>query len=120
MNAEPQQNGSALQRLLLKTGTTASDQNRVSRVLMDLERLAAKGLAEKLDEYAHVGASIENLTAELRMGLAISSVTGLPIEFQSGDAADLRLRAGGLDCTIEVEHKSSASAFAAVFYATPE
>ena len=68
MNAESQQNRSALQRLLLKTGTTASDRNRLSRVLIDLERLAAKGLAEKLNEYAHVGKALGKHVAELPDG----------------------------------------------------
>jgi hypothetical protein len=94
--------------------------NRLSGLRRDLQRLGAKGLDEKLSEYSHAGAALENLTAELRMGLAISLATGLSIQFQSGEASDLRLQGEQLDCTIEVEHKSSASAFSGVFHPTQE
>src|SRR5262249_29444143 len=79
-----------------------------------LHAASAVGLAEKLGEYR--GKQTENVLAELRMGEALSIATRSRLYLQCGDAHDLRLMNETIDCTVEVEHKSSVSAFAAIFY----
>jgi hypothetical protein len=81
--------------------------------------LSCEGVASKLAEYKGCGRRAEDLIAELRMALALAECTGATVHLQAGDAHDLRLAGPNLDCTIEIEHKSSISAFATVFYPEP-
>jgi hypothetical protein len=105
--------------LVSQTEASAVDARVLSTLVERLEASACRGIADKLSEYKTCGPRANNLIAELRMALAIGDATGLAMQLQARDAHDLRLCGPSVDCTIEVEHKSSISAFADVFYPDP-
>lgn len=97
-----------------------ANERAVAYLVEQLRALPCRGLADKLDEYKGRGCSAPDLIAELRMAIALLSATGARLDFQSGAAADLRLDGDGVNWTVEVEHKSAVSPFAAIFYPGPD
>jgi hypothetical protein len=106
--------------LVAQTDASAIDARALSWFVERLEASSCSGLAGKVAEYKGCGPRADDLIAELRIAFALSDATRATVELQEGAVHDLRLRAPGLDCTVEVEHKSSVSAFAAVFYPDPD
>ena len=103
----------ALDELFASGDCSVSDKVRISDLVQQCG--LCEGLAEKLKEYTHPRAKLWNLAAELRMAATLSSHLGplAAIALQVGESPDLLLRK--LVCTVEVENKSNADAFADVF-----
>jgi hypothetical protein len=102
--------------LIQQTNASSRDQRSLSLVAENLEAVHCVGLADKFAEYKGCGPRSGALIAELRMALALSRSTRLPVTLQVGEAHDPRVGA----CTVEVQHKSSVFAFNSVFYPDPD
>jgi hypothetical protein len=87
------------------------------RIVAELERLGCRNIAEKLFEFK--GGNFDDLLAELRLARSVSRHLGCPVDFQVGDVADIRFIVDGVDCLLEVVHKSSPHPWSAVFHPTP-
>ena len=83
-----------------------------------LKSIGCSGVDEKLKEYGPQ--KYGNLLAELRIGEQLSEYLNKPVRFQSGQLPDIQFTAQGVDCTVEVENKTSADSFSAVFYPDDE
>lgn len=97
------------------------DESELRRVVDGLVAMECVHVAEKLREKpgARVAHKLGDLMAELYVAEALSVHLGRPVTFQVGDAADLRFSVGGVDCLVEVVHKSSPHPWSAVFSPDP-
>jgi hypothetical protein len=95
------------------------EEKQVQAIVEHLRTRGCAGIDEKVNELSQPG-KFGDLLAELRLGEQISRHLKMPVVFQIGADSDIRFKASGVECTIEVEHKSSIDPFDSVFYPAPD
>jgi hypothetical protein len=97
------------------------DEDQLRRIVVELDELGCLNIDGKLNESkaARQGGRLGSLLAELRFARSLSQHLGCTITFQVGDQADLRFVTEGIDCLLEVVHKSSSDPWSAVFHPDP-
>lgn len=85
-----------------------------------LKSLRCDGVDDKTAEYDPTPEKLGDLLAELKLGAQLSTHLKVPVTFQTGDKSDIIFEAHGVRCTVEVEHKSTADPFGAVFHPHPD
>lgn len=107
--------------LISRTNALSLQKARLRYLVEERSDARCSNMVGKLAEYSGRGDAVENLIAELRLASALLRATNVRVVLQDGAASDLRLLIDDdVDVTVEVEHKSSYSAFSDIFYPDPD
>jgi hypothetical protein len=112
----------AIRDVFLGAPANTIDEGLLRPVVDDLMLLGCGDLANKLSREGkgkRASGGFGDLMAELRMARALARHLGGKVDFNIGDAADLRFVVGGVDCLVEVKHERSPSPWSELFHPDP-